>query len=887
MPLNTICQELPDKDSRKIFNDAEKLYSKNRFEESYIKFHLVLAKNPNHIETLYKLALIEYEVKKNYKIAENYFQRTIIAIDKLLANSTINLKEKQKTQYTELRFECKNKMKACSTRADNYNKNESIIQNEKVSENQNNIVEVKEIKPITNTELKKAKSTSAKNEGKKYSPIDIDDPNLAYVDSRIVSFSSAFDTELQKNQLIKHLDSIYKSYTKAMFTARHSNEQVRKINDRWMRENSVRNLEWIKELNELERKYIEKQKILNEKINENNKIFNDIKNLERDIEYLETIKKQETRYLNEINNYTNSDISEALTNKLTNIPLSVVLIGKIPFSIPLPLSQKNTDKSTLKTLKEILDFSLRKKAIELIKGNQLTSSYQFISTDNKLKIVLERKLAGRAQVAANYYKNIRKTLADNESYVFSILRIEVFPFEKETNIDKVIKDNISNQSSFENYVKIFLSDNGNTLEAFNSDRNAETISIEDNSIKFKSEEISFIKELTEESKKLNAEYQKSINEAYDDYKAELEKSKLNQLTAQNRIDTLTIRINKLNRELQEKRKIISTNYSLNSAKTEYGNAKKNYENKYKERKTYVNNIEVVDAEQTELSDEEIRKFMVNKCFSKIDEMKNERINISVYQESDETQEYKQNTKYSIEYKPFVTGFQVVTFDQIVNDGVSNYFLHVAFELKWDPTGDKLINSETENIDISKNQSKIDEKLDENIDKKEENITAIQVNQVNESSDEKSDIEESSPIGNIPDTKDVSIPDNISNLVEIDENLKTIKFLKKNIQFCFYSDNPTSFISWNMSIKNGWRLPKKDEFMLFIDYAKNQKINNNDIIQKLNPFTEPENFIIDEYFKNYNGENFHKGFVIFPDNYNLEPLDIEDGDITNILIVKDL
>lgn len=163
-------QEL-DKNSKKTFKEAEKLYDSKMYDQALQKYEEVLNSNPYHIESLYKRALIEFDVNKNYKKAESCFTNLMSVITQYLKENP-NLKEKEVNRLTDLKFECKNKKTSCATRENEYkvkdvdNTNE-LLNQPKNEESDKSKKENEENKEKKNNENKTKDDSQVKSDIKK------------------------------------------------------------------------------------------------------------------------------------------------------------------------------------------------------------------------------------------------------------------------------------------------------------------------------------------------------------------------------------------------------------------------------------------------------------------------------------------------------------------------------------------------------------------------------------------------------------------------------------------------------------------------------------------------------------------------------------------------
>lgn len=893
--LNSLqAQDLNDKESKKFFKEAEKAYNKGNYNDAMELYFSVIRQNPEHIESLYKIALIDYDVNKRYSEAKKRFIKTRDIIRNYLKQANNGLSEKEKIAYQDLQSECNNKASSCDTREKEYKNNKS--ESSDVSQN----------KPVTQTktqlETAKAVKVVKKSEEANYDKNLPVDPQLDYIDKKVIKFKDE-DKEKQIKQLQNYLDSLQKFVYKNNFSGRHLQDEIRAINNRWMTDNSIKMLSWIKELNTYERDFIVKQRNLNIKREAHNGLLKEIKDLEISISILNEKIIQEKNELKNLNGKINDDFKESLNNKLTNIPISIVLIGKSEFSernleiIKQINPENNINGKSFKTVvKDYIDDELRLKAIEQLKGNFISSYYTFLSDDKSLKSMKEKVLSGRAQIASTFYKSIRKAdpLRNGIENIFSILRIEVFPFESQQNLKRNSKQN---GKKTEEIVDVFkLTDESNILENISTFKR---VSTNDLDIGFEKEHEDFIKSLYEESEKLNKEYSKNINEAYEEYKIELKKAFDEKSEIENKINKYYSEINLLEEKKNALQKQYDQPYELETAREEYKISQRKYDEMYQTKRTYTNKFEVVNTDYYEDLPNTIPSYLAAKCYSKIDEMKNERINISVLLENNGQNEIKYTNKTSISLKPIATGFQVISFDNLIS-GASNYFLNVAFELTWKEESRQTNNfdideqkneiaknelnksSETDNLVLNDNKENVTANAD-NQQNNSEVITEIQIQPIVNEEIAENSIENNSQ--NEINTDNAQI--NLQTGVIINEEAKTITDNDNRLIFMFFHDNPTSFKTWNKSRDGEWRLPSDNELRIFLKIAQQKKLEGNNFAETFNSFMECYNFIYDNAYKNEEGTSFHQGFLLNPDNFEFTPQNFEDAESVHIVIVKNL
>lgn len=889
-------QDLNDKESRKNFKEAEKAYNKGSYKEAMEFYFNVIRVNPDHIESLYKIALIDYDVNKRYSEAKKRFIKTRDIIRNYLKQANNGLSEKEKVAYQDLQAECNNKASSCDTREKEYKNNKA--------ESSDNL----QIKQLTQakTQLETAKTVKVekKSEEKNYDNID---PEMEYIDREIIIFNSK-DENKQRKQLINHVDSIYNSKKwKNGFSGRHTEEQIRSIDNRWMRENSQKNMDWIKDLNDLERDYIEKQNFLNARIDARRNILLQISSIGLEKKNVEEKIKQENRLLDAIQRKIDNDIRENFNEKLTNIPISLVMVGRAEFSGPNIMRIKNLKRNNIinkkeaTIVKEFIDDNLRVHALNLIKGPQITTYYNFLSSDQTLKSIKLKQLSGRAQIATNFYKAIKKSsYYDNNKkteYIYSIVRIEIFPFEIQTEINNSIQTN--NQISTEDInVDAFVINKNNSLNSLERISDNKSFDIDGLEIGFGETHKGFLLSIQEESESLNNQYRLSIDEAYKDYELSLQKAKDEKNIIVNKRDSLEKVYRKYQSEEEELNRKYKNDKEFELAKKTYKDSKNKYDDKYKTKKTYTNKIEVLNTEYFETTQDRIPQYMATNCYSKIDEMKNEIINISVLVENDGSDDIKQNSKNVIKYQPQATGFQVITFDSRDEAENSIFYMHIAFELTWTERERDTIKFEIseEKNGIAKNEFNKSSETDNLVlNDTKENVAANTDNQQNNS-----EVIPEIPIQTIinEEIAENSIENNSQNEINtnnaqvnlqtgviINEGAKTITDNDNRLVFMFFNDNPTSFKSWHKSRDGEWRLPSDNELRIFLKIAQQKKLEGNNFAETFNSFMECYNFIYDNAYKNEEGTSFHQGFLLNPDNFEFTPQNFEDTESVHIVMVK--
>lgn len=623
--------------------------------------------------------------------------------------------------------------------------------------------------------------------------------------------------DAQKNFIKEKLQAMYERLEKeSHLEGFHNYLEIQKINETWLKKNALLSYEWFAELKEKESFYLNKIQKYNEENGDLDKLKNEREILSIEIQHITNKIAAANTSRQKVISFLENDLKEELQSKLATIPKSIVLVGRIA------ASSINAEGDELrKKLIEALDERMKFVAVEKIKGYKITA--HTLSNNQQLKQLFEKTSEGRSQTKDTYYKDLYKTIRGNgklTKYLYLILRIEVFIYEKATELNKNKQQNGSGTSgNFTENTQIFrvLLDTKQLEDIYSSQKTAY------GEHKFAPDLERYLKFQTEFTKELNELYSKKIDEAVTSFEQKVKNYEAKQNKLKQRIELLQEEKLKKEDELRVLNKKINEPADLESLKTAYELAQKEYANYYQVKEAWVNKLVIQDSELSFANFNVQFKEMVEKSYTVVQDMKKNQTRISVYKEVSGDESSLTYDKNSLSMSPKAVGFNILSMDiySPPNQPDKSYLaLNIAYKINW-------------------NVTKQDQALANPV------LLKLQA--------------------------DGSLKDESNNL--------TWKFFKENpTSYSAYAYEPEG---------GNWRLPAIKELKSFLKAVKKQKQSGNDVLSTFEwPDWTGQIFILsnNSHTNDYN-ERKHECYSVNKNNYEFAPADLDSGDEVWILLVK--
>jgi len=443
-------------------------------------------------------------------------------------------------------------------------------------------------------------------------------------------------------------------------------KQTQTLNKRWQNEKAAFNQKWLEDLFKLGDKYRNSFRLLSgtkQKIERLHRIKKeDTAQLELIIKKIDSINKQEQ----EIKKWQ-KEVNKDLKSMLANIPISIVLVGRIAFS---------NIKEDRKNLIEILASEMRYVAVKEVNGSRILS-YSEIKDYRMVKDLIVKVNSGKAVPVDTYFQDTDKSFkTKNEGYpifIYLINRIEVYPFSESNDFTGF--DINPNKTRSEIFT---LSNNEESLKKFGS---GEITSFA--SHKFAPQEKEYILSQMKIGKELNENVNPKIKEFRDDSnkKYKLYNYDLKELSEE--LNTFLNEKSKLEDKIKQYNiNIINEEKSKVLQESDYKVMKERYEKYYKLKETYVNRYEWRYKPVIAKTPEALFKTMAENAYKIKNEVQQENVKISVWVETDNSgTTFKTFKKKDISYKPNIESFRILYLTYYTDPDLIS-MLNIAFKVKW-------------------------------------------------------------------------------------------------------------------------------------------------------------------------------------------------------------
>ena len=678
-----------EKSYKKEYKKALKQIEENNFSFAIKELENLNEIYPNNVDILYFLAYCNYKLK-DYNKAIGLFNQVSKLIDKRFEELwRISIKNnKQQKEYSKLKKLKKTtvaQLESCQTMKLESNrkyreKNEEELKKDferlKIADDKALAENVKEIHTDNKIKGANVETPTIKSYESDSSSINISYEDYNKIPIGWIELISTNETE-QINKIKEIVSNQFRLLQSKDGLSINKYETIIKRNHEYTAEYAFKQYEWFEFLKQKERDYRDVLDKYNETVNERTKIKNALDIAINDtIGIAQKIKIAIDDSLR-IANIKNIALLAELRSKLSTIPQSVVLVGRI--------SHKEGQNS--KERADILMTKMTKMAIKLKNGRQILNST--LTENDELSELYEISTEGIAQTADKYFKSLKQALKE-EIYTYEIYRIEVFPF----NINSELESNTSMEheqktsSPVFNDIDIYLvSGNGNVftplLDVDFDYRFGQTSNAEEHG--FNDSEKAFIDLISKTSDDFNKKYNAKVQEVISQYNSnkkyyngllfeysnKIRPLRANLYESKRTVDSLKNLFNQLDLDREE---ILKNNYNY---------ARQDYEDFYKQKPQFINQLEILSIENFDGTYEEGFRELAAKSYYSVIQNLSKRFNkTTIFKESCSSGENLSLSEIQIDYKPVITSFDVLTLGKYVSGDIVYLTLNLAFQIKW-------------------------------------------------------------------------------------------------------------------------------------------------------------------------------------------------------------
>ncbi len=679
---HAISQEVKlTRELKKTLRKADKQNKKGNYNIAKDNYLYVIEQKPFHINSLIKYANICFKHKHDYKEALDKYERVSPLLKAEISRLEDQYKQKRKTKkrikfLKENKIQIENKLQSCKSYLNEKHQQENRKSTNRLLEN-----ERKNSREINDKQIKNNQIDNEKNNDyslSEFNSKEIEENwNLTEKNFRTGIIQVNVKDNKQKLEVVKkeveNQFNILKDSSKLFELPYH---KITKINQFWLDRIKFQQYDWFEELKSKESYYRDRVDEYNnlligkiKLLNESEIINNEINGIRKKISILQQDKER-------LNYLKQNGLGQELKSRLRTIPKSILLIGRI----------KHDEKVEKKTLLDKLKDKMIKEAIGQVNGRSILNK-KYIEQEEIIQL-FEVTSEGIAQISNKFYKPITISFNDGQR-TYEICRIEVSPFdEKEIKNDQIIEQK-NNDSVFYDIDVYQTSFNDDSTLLKLPNYNKEKI---DNH-KFKEDELKFIKQENKFSTSLNIAYNDKIKSAITWYNKEKEKTLKKINNNEGLLKQLLIDI-----DLKQKDSISNIldleTIDLESKKNyekEIKNSKNEYENFYKNKLQYINNLRVINTEI--LSADQTYKYGYNKlaeeCFKSVSEnLTKGYFKTTIYKEVTNNNTLVGFREDVVNYEPIIESFRIITLGNYYEPGKNkrnaNLSLNMAFVIKWKP-----------------------------------------------------------------------------------------------------------------------------------------------------------------------------------------------------------
>ncbi len=687
-----VCGQVLDKKSLKELRSVSKEYEKKDYPSANKIIINLLKKYPDNPQVLHWKAKLNCGMgnfalaKKSYQDALENFESELDDLDFETSRQAQRQKETIRQEISRIRKEKGLCEKQSSNQKETEKTNHSKNSQKKVQNGAKPVPNSNGNSHLTNNktgggQVKTIHSIS-KPETQTFQPVH-------FVETHNSKWHS-FISHGRENQLKELKKFISKFYQLNKDSLNQSYETIIKTSHSWIKKNAFKQYEWFDNLEKKEQEFREATDRYDSCVRTKIKIDNEIKIAKNDsigiINKLKIASEDSASFAD----IYNTVLKDELMTKLSTIPQSIVLVGRIAESNNESKAQRLMDLMTVMT-----DI-----AIKSVNGYTIIT--QRFSGDSGLSSLYSLSSEGIAETVDKYYKSlvINPNVNNNKLFFYEIYRIEVFPFNKnikdfKTKTEKL--KTLSDTSLLKKDIDVYVPDIvGGSIKSLDEKIIEDNRVLDGKATSLKDHRLDgekytdvrdFIKMISKTSDDFNKEYDKRIAAAINDYKLKRKQYFGKILAVQNMMKEI----------INEKRRIRDRLDSLRvqeqnlirlrtgSVRDNYIKSKHAYQDFYMMKNQLVNQLAVISIENVDNGIEGGFEGLVKECYNSVVSNLQKRYNkTTVFHEiyQNQGEDIIGLEKSEVNYRPELDSFKVLSMIKYNKNEETYLSLNMAFNVKW-------------------------------------------------------------------------------------------------------------------------------------------------------------------------------------------------------------